>query len=240
MPLRRFRRRPRTARPVRRRRILRRPRRISRMVPRAPRSLTYGFKRRTLLFGTGGVVNNLIQTSTGVNGGYYSVAFNNYLDQVPEYTEFTALYDYYKISFIVYRVTWLSTNISIVETANNGVLGAPYLYYYIDRDDVSPHAASAAGLNEMRAVQRCKRFTFTPDRRQCTIKFKPSTLAEHYRTVATTGYAVEYNKWLDTAQATMPYWGTKFMFYTPSNGSPSVANNFEVEATYYLRFKSPR
>lgn len=231
----------------RRRRIVRRVRRASRRVPRMvsrrPRSsslLTHSFKRRTLLFGTGGAINTIIGTSTGINGGYYSVAFNNYLDQVPEYAEFTALYDYYKIALVVYRITWLSTNISTIETDNNGDMGAPYCYYYIDRDDVTAHAASASGLNEMRAVSRCKRFTFTPDRRQLNIKFKPNTLSEQYRSGVATGYAVDFNKWLDTAQPGMPYFGTKLMFYTPSSGTPSSSNYFELEATYYMRFKSPR
>lgn len=233
-------------RPTFRRRTRRRGLRMKRLVPiggrmsRIKSLLTHRYKRRTLLYGDGGAVNVLITTGSGLGTGYAGIGFNNYLTQIPQYTELTALYDYYKINYVVYKVTWISTNVSAIESADTSV-GAPILYWYIDRDDVSPHASSAAGLNEMRAVSSCKRFAFTPDRRQCTIKFKPNTLSTQYVSGLASAYAIDYRKWIDCNNSEIPYWGTKMMFHTPSpTGSPTRANYFEIEATYYMSFKQPR
>lgn len=197
------------------------------------------FKRRTILFGDGGTVNALISTGTGVGTGYASIAFNNLLSQVPQYTEWTALYDYYKITYVKYYVTWISTNVDAIQTGDTGV-GAPILYYMIDRDDVNAITATAAGLQDMRANTRCKRFCFSPSKRQCTFGFKPSLLSENYSSTTSSGYTIMYDKWID-CNDDLPHWGTKMMFHTPSpSGNPSRANYFEIEAAYYVSLKDPR
>lgn len=202
--------------------------------------MMHRYKRKTLLFGDSGTVNTLIATSTGVGGGYASQAFNILLTQIPQYSEFTALYDYFKINYVVLKITWLATNVNMVDVSDSS-MGAPIMYYYCDRDDVSAFSADAAGLNEMRAVSATKRFAFGPTKRTCTFKFKPSTLSLTYKTALVDSYSIAFNRWIDCAEASTPYYGAKMMFHTPTaSGNPSRANYFEVEATYYMSFKQPR
>lgn len=239
----RARRRPRTRRPFtkRRRNTIRMYRRKAGGIGRdMSKFFVHRFKRQTVLFGQGGTINTTIATPTGIAGGYASIGFNNYLTQASQYAEFTALYDYYKINYIVYKIVWLGTTLSGIEVANTST-GAPHLYYVLDRDDVTPYAASDAGLQDMRANGMCRRHVFTPDRRECTIKLKPNLLSENFNGALSTAYTIMFNKWIDCNNDAVPHYGTKLMFHTPSpNSQPSVANYFEITATYYLSFKQPR
>lgn len=217
----------------------RRTMRVGRPLATSRSLLTHRYKRMALLYGQGGAISSLIGTTVGATAGYASIAFNNYITQIPQYSEFTNLYDYFKLTFVVYKVTWLSTTLTAIETSSTAV-GAPIMYYHIDRDDVTAFPNNAAGLQDMRANTRTKRFTFTPNRRTCTFKFKPNTLIRPYVSALTSGYSIQYNAWQD-CDVDVPYYGTKIMFHTPSPGdNPTVANYFEIEATYYLIFKQPR
>lgn len=233
-------------------RIPRRPRRVSfkrrarryfrkTKMTRAvrPRSVEFHrFKRSTLLFGVNGVINTTIATSSGAGLGFYSVGFNNLLSQTPQYSELSELYDQYKLDYVVYRVNWLATERSDIATSS---AGPPVLYWVIDRDDVTAYPSSDAGLQDIRANSHCKRFAFDSGKRECVIKFKPNTLVETYNNGITSGYTLQFNKWIDMAYPSLQYWGTKMFFHTPSvAGTPNGVNYFEVVATYYISCRNPR
>ena len=82
-------------RTYRRRRLTRRPRRMMRRKPSRPlakRAMKVHHFRRTFK------ASNISSTTTGVLGGY---SFS--LDQLPNYTEFTNLFDQYRINKIVVK-----------------------------------------------------------------------------------------------------------------------------------------
>lgn len=196
----------------------------------ATTTVTHNFKRTVRII-TGA------STGTGPGGGTYFGAFSPSLSQLPNVSEFGALFDQYRINFVVYRIIWRSTALSAIETANNQNMGAPYILWTLDRDDVS----LPTDPNTIREYATCKEFMFTPDKRVCYIKFKPNTLQQIYQSAIATSYSVNWKRWVDIADGgNTPYYGCKFAIITPNSGSPTYANLFDVEATFYFQTRVPR
>lgn len=200
--------------------------------------------RSALLLGMGGVVSNaLIQTSTGVGGGYAGVGQAFRLSYLPNVNEFTALYDQYMITRIKITVRWSSTNISMIETANAvGNISAPYVLWVVDRDDAAAPASSLAGANDLREYQSMKRYQFDTGRRTLSFSFIPNILTQNWETSVATAYTTSYRKWIDAGDPDTEHFGLKLLFITPNDGTSSVAvrNYFELEAKYYVSFRQPR
>lgn len=173
--------------------------------------------------------------ATSTTSGGVNIAYTFSLNDLPNSGEFTALYDQYKITGIKLDIIWRSTNLSMVETQNTQQIGAPYMYWCIDRDD-----STSTSITDLREYSKAKRFEFDVGRRTCKIYFKPNTLAENYLTAITTGYTVSFDRWIDAAYPTMPYWGFKAAIQVPLNSVTGVAAYFDIEATYYFKMKDPR
>lgn len=176
----------------------------------------------------------LSNASTNTSSGGLNIALTFALTDLPSVNEFTTLYDMFKITGIKLSIIWRSSNLSMIETNNTQGVGMPYMYYAVDRDD-----ATSTSITDLREFSKAKRFEFDTGKRVCHIFFKPNTLSENYLTGVTTGYTINYNKWVDMAQSGMPFWGFKAAIQVPLN-APSVAAYFDVEATYYLAMKDPR
>jgi len=181
---------------------------------------------------------NLLYTTfqTGAITGEYLAGWQFLLTDMSNYNEFTSLYDYYKIIGVKLRIIHRAINMSMLEVSNSASkVGFPYMYYVIDRDDIS----TPASVNEIRECSRAKQFSYTADKRVCRIYLKPN-LTNQINTQSGTGQALNYNGWVDCADTTARYFGVKVAVLTPFSLSvPSVAY-FDVEATYYLAMKDPR
>lgn len=172
--------------------------------------------------------------STNTTTGGLVVAYTFALTDLPNSGEYTALYDQYKITGIKLAIIWRSSNLSMIETNNTQGVGMPYMYYVVDRDD-----ATVTSISDMREFSKAKRFEFDTGKRVCNIFFKPNTLVETYLSAVTTGYQVQFDRWIDMSQPALPFWGFKAAIQVPLN-APSVAAYFDIEATYYLAMKDPR
>lgn len=209
-----------------RRNTVNRNNRLPRALVSYRRNNVHSFKRSVL---------KATNISTNTTSGALLVAYNFQLADLPNSAEFTALYDQYKITGIKLDFIWRSTNISQVETQNTQQQGAPYMYYVIDQDD-----NTAGTVNELREYSKAKRFIFDTGRRTCSVYFKPCVLSEMYLTALTTGYSPGWNRWIDCAAPTMPYYGFKAAVQQPLNGITGVASYFDVECTYYFMMRDPR
>jgi len=87
----------------------------------------HAYKRRVL---TGSYTTD---TLNGAVGG--ALAFK--LSDVPSVSEFTNLYDYYKITGVAVTISWRATNLSAIETVNHALSGVPWMIYWTDRDDAT-------------------------------------------------------------------------------------------------------
>lgn len=166
-------------------------------------------------------------------------AFAFTLADVGNVSEFTSLFDQYKILGILVTVKMLNSpdavNVPNGLSANTGCY-YPTLWYATDYDDNS--VATVANLRE---YVRVKHKVLRPNS-EIRIFLKPTTLEQVYRTAVTTGYAVNFNRpWLDCAQTDIPHYGLKYAIdfegITPANGQVWT---FKFNAKYYLKMKNPR
>jgi len=184
--------------------------------------------------------NTAAETLT-VTGSYlaYSPTFS--LESVRGYTDFTSLYDCYKIYGVQIKVqlitnpnsTWATDSAAAPNNAQQQVSNwYPKLWYVYDNDDNSDMT-----LATVRERQGAKYKILKPNRE---VKFfvKPSALVQTYKTALTTGYAPK-RLWLDVYSASsVPHYGMKFIVDTLGL-DPNDTYPFKilVETKYYLHFK---
>lgn len=210
------------------RRLLNRPMDINRSM--VSYRTVHNFKSN-VLYG-----NFITTTGVGATGQYLS-ALPVHLNDLPNVTAYTGLYDQYRITRVDFRIMHRSTSISIPETGASDFAGMPFMYYFRDLDDSNVPAS----LNVVREYANAKHFEFTPDRRCCTIRCKPNTLRQVYQSAIATSYEPAFGRWIDIADGgNTVYYTYKFGVQTPTGGNPTTAAFFDIEATYYFQCRQPR
>lgn len=156
------------------------------------------------------------------------------------YTEFTNLYDQYKITRVVYHVQLINNpdagNIVNSTTAgNNSSNWFPKLWYVRDYDD-----NTSMTLDEMRQYSKSKCITLRPNQTY-KIAVKPAVLLQAYDTAISSAYIPKWNQWVDAANSATPHYGIKFLVDT-FNIDPSDTAPFKVrfDVKYYFLCKTPR
>lgn len=209
-------------------------------VLRAPVSKPHLFKRmglRTLLYSNNGaslLSNNndtgfaFTQTGSDVVSGTFQVGFAHQfrLSQMATYSEFTALFDKYKICKIVYNVTFMSNQAPV-----NGNSILPTLHICNDDDD----ATVPTSLLELQQRQRVKRRVMGTG--SCNIKysFRPKIASAVYNTALSTSYAVK-SGYLNTDNYDTPHYGIKGYInnlYMTTNNSIAIT----IQPIYYLALR---
>jgi len=163
-----------------------------------------------------------------------SVAYAPYLGShsfaltyLPNVTEFTNLYDQYKVTHI--KLRYHLRQDPGAQTAVNSVY--PRMFYCIDRDD----ASIPTSIDSLRQHQDVKMKTLAPNR-DIVINYKPTTLRSLYVSAISTTYEAVSNIWCDMANINLPFYGMKYAFDYLTNTDYRV----DVEATVYFRCKNVR
>lgn len=165
-----------------------------------------------------------LQTSSA-GTTYYAMYFQ--LNQLPNYTEFTNLFDEYMIRKV--RVTFVNTACSTITGADQ-VAGRnpPTLYYVIDYDDASaPPNVDAMlqypGVRYVNSLFRRKSFVL-----------RPKAQAVVYSAGTATGSRT--NMWIDCSTPEVPHYGMKFALTAAPNG----LIYYTVFVRYQLVFRGVR
>lgn len=205
---------------IRRRRTFKKRRKATptALVPRTGNQKMYAFSR--ILF----LQNQSLNVPVGPGVGF---AVDTYaLSQLPNYTEFTALYDQYRIKKIL--VTWYPS--SDGDTSSYvGVTNAPMFCAFRDYDD----SAAPATLSDM--MQRQGVFT-RKFNRPISMTISPRTLTA---SSGVSGAALQArNTWLDCADASLTHYGIKWAI----SANPAATNTFyyNVRYKFFLEFKNVR
>lgn len=218
MPIRRiYARRP-TRKPRRRSvatgRFLRRPR-VTRSL--AIQNAPHYFKRR---FNKGTLtLNNLAEVFQ---------AYTFKLSDLPNYTEFTNLFDRYRICKVAVHLIpqWTNSDLNPVTTTERV---NPAIYSVVDTtEDAAP-----TSLNEMYEYSNCK---ITRGGRIHKRYFTPSVLTSAFESGASTAYIPKFKQWLTTDDPATPHYCMKIAADKTSTSS----NNFTIRVmmTYYLQCKN--
>lgn len=201
---------------------------------RRRRTFRRTFKRRRRNFGTKHyhykrtVLYDVSTTATAST--FTGNALGIGLSELPNYTEFTALYDQFRINKIKWEfvpvvknnietVYWNTTTLIPVTSYVN----PPETWTYLDYDDGStPTESEALQSQTLRK---------TPGGRKAKRIFRPAVLFMAYETVSTTAYSPQWKKWIDCGDNTTPHYGLKYGWY---NSDPS--NNQDVKGSMYVTY----
>lgn len=209
--------RPRYRRPTPRRRT--RTRKYRRWSQKKRTPGVYYFKRFSSF--TSVVVNS------GASNTFGSYSFS--LQDIPDYTDFTKLYDAFKINRV--KIMFIPTsNVSLIDTAQAQVFKntehSNRLFTVVDYNDVT----APTTVDELRQYQACK---FTPNNRTHKRYFKPrihQSVGDN--TIVGTSQS---SPWLSCwSSADVEYFGLKYALTHQTNSSGSNQEVYKVEVISYL------
>lgn len=168
-----------------------------------------------------------------VLGSYQnSFSLNARLGFVENYTDFTNLYDRYKILGV--KVTFLY---QISEATAGGQQILPTIMYAVDHDDNSPSTFS-----QMRQKQDMKRHILTANR-PYSIYYKPKKMMMVSDTSTSSNSVITSTGWNNCDFPGINHAGLKFYLNNLYSGSSGVASTIQsqldIQVTYYLGFKDP-
>lgn len=197
-------------------------------------SNSHYFKRKVYL---GTVSCSSVAASTGYAGATQIF----YLQDLPNYTEFTNLFDSYCIRYVKWYCILRSTGLSMIESVNNNTTGMPNIICARDYDTGTSGAPTnnLAGYQDIQQYSRSKSFAYTPDKRVFVIGIKPAVAAVNYKGVGTVGYTAKFNTKIDCVDSNVPHYGLRYVIQTPSTGA-STTTTFDIYATYYLQMWNVR
>lgn len=149
------------------------------------------------------------------------------LSDLPNLSEFSNLFDYYKLSGVKLRFTTLLDSNS--QTGLNSYF--PKMYYAYDYDDsVAPNNS-----DDLRQRAGCKIRWLLPNRSH-GIFIRPKYLNQIYNGVST-GYQLGKQGWLDMSDSGAPHYGLKYVIENLNN---DLGQQVQVEATYYFSMRGTR
>lgn len=204
--------------PYRRRRTYRKRPTAKRSYRRRFRTRTRYNKRGTKLYLFKRHVDFGELTIDNVNFTYSSYNFS--LSDLPSATDFTNLYDQYKINCVKIRFLPQQTQSISIGSINNPRANTRF-FSAIDYNDGNPPTS----VDELRQYQTCK---YTPCLRQHKrVIFKPKILD-------TNGFSI--SPWMSTATPNANYFGIKIAV-EPMESTSTLTMTYTVECTYYMSFK---
>lgn len=160
-------------------------------------------------------------------GAYANVA-------LPNYSDFTALYDQYRIDYVDVTMTF-SNNVSSTSSA---VPCLPIIYFAPDYDDVG-----ATNLAAIAQYDNLKKFQLgSGPGVMKTIRCYPRPNVQLYNSPVSTGYGQASRKlFLDTNSPAVPYYGAKFVVDpTALAGGSTPIGNICMSYKYHLTFKNTK
>lgn len=147
-------------------------------------------------------------------------AFNFSLSDLPNYTEFTSLYDMYKINCVKITIIPQQTQSISIGSINNPNASARF-FSAIDYNDGS----APTSIDDIRQYQSCK---MTPIlRTHKRVIFKPKILD-------TNGFSI--SPWMATTTPSANYYGLKYAV-EPMESTTTTTMTYTVEAKLYMSFK---
>lgn len=147
-------------------------------------------------------------------------AYNFSLSDVPNSSEFTSLYDQYKINCVKLKFLPQQTQSVSIGTINNPNASSRF-FSVIDYND----GTAPASIDELRQYQSCKYTGILRTHKR--VVFKPKILD-------TNGFSI--SPWMSTASPNANYFGIK-VAVEPMDSTSTLTMMYTIEATYYMSFK---
>lgn len=171
----------------------------------------YRFKRFTRL-----TPETILASSVYIKG------FSFTLNQLPNASEFTALYQQYRVDRVTVEYlprTIASNNLNLNEWGN--------MYSIVDPTTAAP----LTSIDDFAQRQNVKRT------RECSYhrrSFVPAVATPNYVNGLTWGYGPRWRQWLATGDASVPHYG----FIIGIENRDNVDHLYDVQVTYHVSFRN--
>lgn len=167
-----------------------------------------------------------------------SMAFK--FDDLPGITDFTTLYDRYKLNMIKFKVYPFANDPSTANTtASSGGVGL-LIHSIIDHDDNNVMTANDAGIDTMRQYASYRVHNMAQSKVFKRI-VKPNLLSQINTTAGVySGNSVIKSRYIDMSQTSVPHYGMKIMYEFVSPTAATTTYNLKFEVKYYFSCKDSR
>lgn len=191
-------------------------------------TLSFGGSGDTLTFG--------LPAAAGLY--YSSLALTFGLSDLPNYTEYTALFDQYKILGVAVRLFPLWNSVETPQGPSSpGGIGT-ILHSVIDLDDNTAPGASSGGIDALRQYKSYKAHNMAYLKKGMWSRYcRPKILSGVYNGVSLVSAGTNRSQWLDCSTPTVPHYGLKFIFETNTLAATAQTLQFKIEAKFYLAFR---
>lgn len=176
---------------------------------------------------------NLGAVSLDTVGYQFGASLQFRLENVQSFTDFTALYDQYKIKGVKITLIPLSDSST---SQSSGFL--PTLYWARDNDD---GGAAPVAESDLRQRQDCKTMRLTGPRSMYISNPKVTTDVEVQGAGVTLASKIESAGWMDCNDSNVMHNGLKMWFKNVDlRASPNTITAFRFDVVYYLAFRNPQ
>jgi len=197
-----------------------------------------GFSLNTHHFSRFGAAATLDMTGTE-----QPLSFEFKLSDLYTYSEFTSLFDKYRLDKAIVYIQMITNPDAVVKTnnadnvtVNTGPAGwntnnwYPKMWYINDHDD--SNTTSIAAIKERVGVKCC---VMKPNMVK-KITVKPACAVQIYKTAVAAGYGPKYGQFIDMANSDVPHYGLKCVF-DPLGLDPTGTYSFRYEWKLYFTCK---
>lgn len=182
---------------------------------RAVRQKVYNFTRSCTLTDLSG---------SDVSDVFGGLSFN--LGQLPNYTEFTNLFDQFRICGIRLEIIPKYTSVDLNPLATT--VAMPNIHTVIDYNDI----ATPGNLEVLLQYPNYKRTRGNAVHKRY---FKPAVLASNYEGAVTSAYTSKWGQWLDSIDYPTVHYGLRYGIDQSFTGA-----RYRVYAKFYIQCKDPK
>lgn len=165
-------------------------------------------------------------------GGYQKVLrIVPTLNSFPSYTDFTALFDEYRIVDCNVKIIPRYTDNTSASNDNSMTI----LSWFTDHNEVSTAWNSVEGLWMER--EDLKQTLFN---KEVNIKFSPRPINPVFSTPSTSYASIQAPQWINGTDSTVPHYGLALRMYAPNASIAFAQNMANVYVTCTFQFRQPK
>jgi len=166
-----------------------------------------------------------------------SLAFT--FDSIKSYTEFTALYDRYRLDKVVVKLRMINNVDNSIAlnnaTAQSGTNWYPQVWSINDYDGGAGDTVSS--IRERQGV-KCR--TISPNK-PLTFTVRPAVAVNLYKTSLLSGYGNRWGQWVDAATPDVKHYGLNYVIDTlAQDPNDSFPFKFHQDIKYFFTMKDPQ
>jgi len=166
-------------------------------------------------------------TQQALSGMYQGMNFA--LNRVSNYTEFTTLFDEYRICAVEVDFKPMY-NMQVISAINNVI--TLFLYTVIDYDD----NAAPTSISQLEEYDSCVVTNFN---QSCKRIIRPKLATAVYDGTANWAYASTRQPWVDCGNAAVQWFGLKLAIEAGASGQTNL-QTWQISVKYYIELRNVR